>query len=303
MKLKEISDRNLIEELKLLRGKEREVTLKILLYLIEIDRRGIYRDYGYSSLFAFCTIALGYSEASAGRRVRSCRAMKENSELIHLYRAGKISLSSISAVAGTLKKENKDRIIPEIQGASRRTVEKIVARENPSRIIPKSRISARFVEQAPTPISSDTKPKIEERYEIKLSVSKECFEKFNKVRALSSHATGAKLERVFEHLLDRYLKQREPVRKRSSSTSSRYVSKAAKAEVLKRDNHQCMFVGKDGVRCQETHFLEFDHIQPYALGGTTTPDNLRLLCSAHNRLLSERTFGFTVGSQHVTPLQ
>jgi hypothetical protein len=37
--------------------------------------------------------------------------------------------------------------------------------------------------------------------------------------------------------------------------------------------------------------LEFDHIQPLALGGTTTPENLRLLCRAHNQFEAERVLG------------
>lgn len=47
----------------------------------------------------------------------------------------------------------------------------------------------------------------------------------------------------------------------------------------------------DGKRCEATHLLEFDHIVPYALGGTATAGNIRLRCRTHNQLEAERTFG------------
>jgi hypothetical protein len=37
--------------------------------------------------------------------------------------------------------------------------------------------------------------------------------------------------------------------------------------------------------------LEFDHIEPVARGGTSTVDNLRLRCRAHNQYEAERIFG------------
>ena len=47
----------------------------------------------------------------------------------------------------------------------------------------------------------------------------------------------------------------------------------------------------DGHRCEETGRLEIDHITPVALGGTTTPENLRVLCRAHNQFEAERVLG------------
>jgi hypothetical protein len=38
-------------------------------------------------------------------------------------------------------------------------------------------------------------------------------------------------------------------------------------------------------------FLEYDHIDPKALGGTSDAGNLRLMCRMHNRWLAEQTFG------------
>jgi len=50
-------------------------------------------------------------------------------------------------------------------------------------------------------------------------------------------------------------------------------------------------VGENGQRCPACSDLDFDHIIPVARGGRSTEDNVRLLCSAHNQLEAERTFG------------
>jgi 5-methylcytosine-specific restriction endonuclease McrA len=50
-------------------------------------------------------------------------------------------------------------------------------------------------------------------------------------------------------------------------------------------------VSASGRRCSETRDLEFDHIEPYAQGGTPSVANVRLLCRVHNQYEAERTFG------------
>jgi hypothetical protein len=63
-----------------------------------------------------------------------------------------------------------------------------------------------------------------------------------------------------------------------------------KREVWARDGGRCAFVGPDG-RCAERGFLEFHHVQPYALGGATTAGNLQLRCRAHNAYEADVAFG------------
>ncbi|MAE70888.1 MAG: hypothetical protein CME06_10515 [Gemmatimonadetes bacterium] len=50
-----------------------------------------------------------------------------------------------------------------------------------------------------------------------------------------------------------------------------------------RDGGRCAFVDRHGRRCNSQWLLELDHIHPFALGGSHHPDNLRLLCRAHNQ--------------------
>ena len=69
MELTNLSNEALLSELKNLRAEERALTRKLLEHLAELDRRKLYLEYGYSSLFAFTTQYLGYSEPAAQRRM------------------------------------------------------------------------------------------------------------------------------------------------------------------------------------------------------------------------------------------
>jgi vancomycin resistance protein YoaR len=49
-----------------------------------------------------------------------------------------------------------------------------------------------------------------------------------------------------------------------------------------RDLGRCAFVGTTGHRCNERRFVEFHHVDPYALGGEATVDGIQLRCRRHN---------------------
>jgi hypothetical protein len=62
-------------------------------------------------------------------------------------------------------------------------------------------------------------------------------------------------------------------------------------EVTARDAGRCRFVSPDGHRCEETRFLEFHHLVPYARGGRATVENIQLRCRAHNGYEVDLFFG------------
>jgi hypothetical protein len=61
--------------------------------------------------------------------------------------------------------------------------------------------------------------------------------------------------------------------------------------VFARDGEQCTYVDAEGLRCSSRAFLEVDHIDSRALGGSDEAVNLRVLCRAHNQLHAEDVFG------------
>jgi len=74
-------------------------------------------------------------------------------------------------------------------------------------------------------------------------------------------------------------------------TVPRSPSAEVAREVYARDEGQCTFIADGGRRCGTRAFLEFDHIEPAALGGEPTVGNLRLRCRAHNQRYARQCYG------------
>jgi len=71
----------------------------------------------------------------------------------------------------------------------------------------------------------------------------------------------------------------------------RHIPAATRDAVFARDKGRCTYVGRTGERCDATHNLQIDHVVPYARGGTSSIENLRLLCARHNKIEAERVYG------------
>lgn len=75
-------------------------------------------------------------------------------------------------------------------------------------------------------------------------------------------------------------------------TAARRSPKWVEDIVWRRDGGRCAYLGPEGLRCGETAWLELDHVVPWARGGRSDdPENIRLLCRAHNHAEAARLFG------------
>ena len=84
--------------------------------------------------------------------------------------------------------------------------------------------------------------------------------------------------------------QPEPSPRSNVKRRRHYPAEVARAVFL-RDGKQCSYVSPDGRRCNARRCLELDHIDPYAVGGQCTVENLRLRCRAHNQRYAQQYFG------------
>jgi len=94
--LRSLPDGQIIGQLKKISSKERELQATILLYLAEIERRRLYLPLGYGSLFDFCTSSLGYTRATAARRIASAKAAARFPVALDLLRSGEINITNLS---------------------------------------------------------------------------------------------------------------------------------------------------------------------------------------------------------------
>lgn len=253
-----LSDEQLVEETLRLATRECEATARLVAALVELDSRRLYLAQGYSSLFAYCTRGLHFSEHAPQALIE--RARQKTTKEVELLVAG---LQPKPPVPSTI------RTLPVVQ-SERETSE--------------PHLAASVVAQPPavpdTPPPSRrplVKPLSAQSYRLQITMSVGTHDKLRRAQALMRHRvpTGDPAT-ICDHALDALIREVEkgkcarverPRAGRASVDGSRHIPASVKREVWKRDEARCVFEGANGQRCAETDFLEFHHVVPDARRG------------------------------------
>jgi hypothetical protein len=212
---------------------------------------------------------------------------------------GSLSVATVRLLASQLTAGNHEMLLAAARGKSKRAVEEMLAGRFPKPDIPASvrklPYRGRFQRRRMV------RPLAPERYEIRFTASAETREKLRVAQDLLRHTIPdgdpAKIiDRALTVLLEDLARKKFGVtdRPRGSSGSApgrRDPGAKVRRTVSQRGGGRCTFVSKSGRRCNERAFIEFDHIEPYGVGGEATVGNIRLLCRAHNGFESERFYG------------
>jgi len=308
--IESITNDELLSNLNFLSSNERSAIAEVVLYLHHLDKRELYRDAGFSSLFAYCREKLKYSEGATCRRITAARALSTSPEIYELLKKGEISLCTVSQVAKAMTEENKEQILKTVPGQTSRQVQKILVDYGVVQKPKKERIMAKNVSVSVTedlfsaPQKASKEEKEEKRYSVTLELTEDEMELVQEARrmlgkgqikdVLLKGAEDIKKKRSVSQMKDSKVTAKVAVIEAPTikpKKQSRYIPVAVKREVTLRDKNQCTFCSPDGHRCTERYRLEFDHVQPFALGGGNEASNLRLVCRAHNSLYAERVFG------------
>jgi 5-methylcytosine-specific restriction endonuclease McrA len=286
-----------------LRKAEHENTVQIIEALVICDRERAYLPLGYSTLWAYLTEGLHYSNAAASRRFKAMKCAAKFPQVIDMLRDHRVSLSSLAKAESLLAESGSAaELLQRICGSSAAEVEKIVAAERPRPQKPREKV-ARVAVQHEDPLFASNPEPMEQRVSLRTTLTEERFEAFEKARAIISRkCPNASVEDVVNELVDQFLASRAPKNKKKPAANknptsttpkarSRHIPKATRDEVMLRDDEQCNFVGEDGHRCTARHNLHIDHIIPFARGGTHDASNLRVLCANHNQHEASKTFG------------
>lgn len=146
MNLKHLTDKVLLTDTRILVANEREISLKVLHHLKEIERRRLYSDLGYSSLFEYAVKELGYSEPSANRRINSARILRDIPEIGKKIEDGSLSMTNLSLVSQLFKNEEikdlaaKKEILSQIEGATKSECEKVLKSLAPPAELPPEKV-------------------------------------------------------------------------------------------------------------------------------------------------------------------
>ena len=278
-----LSSFDLLQRMERLVRSERKITHLILECINEIEVRKLHLKNGYSSMFDFLTQNLGYTPASAQRRLESARlirqmpiAVKEN--IIQKIEAGALQLSQISMVQKYSREKSK-------QTGSNVSIEQKqnILFDISNKTLAESEVIITKSLDVPTPVSSGSGSKSrhhqDESVTLTMTLSKEELEIIAKVRDMKTLATGS-LE-VKDLLV--YLAKRELKRKSQVRTVHEAAARAGKETCAAAPRPTCQF--RDPISkkvCGTSQFLTVDHIQPRWAGGSDEASNLRVLCKNHN---------------------
>lgn len=315
MNLATLSNNDLHESLKTLAAKERETTVAVLHHLREVERRMLYAELGYPSLWEYTVRELKYSEAAASRRISSMRLLKslpvaDKKVVEQKIEAGTLTLSTLSQAQSFFLREDvkavqdKKALLDVIEGKSRREVEReLVGRASSETFIQRERIR---------PLSAELSS-------LTLVVDEEMLRAVEELRGLLAHRLPrASIKDILTYAIKdqlRALKPKAPkqvapppveveevgkklsndvalVSTTAPSARSRNIPVEMRRQVWGRDEGQCTFVHEATKRrCSSTYALEIDHIVPFAMGGEHAAFNLRLRCPAHNQWHAVKSFG------------
>lgn len=312
LKLKNKSDETLLDDLKSLVSKERELVTEILHYLKEVEDRRLYLERGFSSLYDFATKELGYSEGAAHRRIAAMRLIKEIPQVEEKLEKGKISLMVASQIQSFVRRENKKRkeekkspisksekleLIEVLEGTSARICEKKLLERAPEIALPKEKVRS---------IS-------EEKTLVQFVADKKLMNKIERLKWLLSHQNvEGRYDQLFEKVIDMALEKLDPEKRRERrakkakkgalgessppalevETRNRHIPQAIRDQVWTRDRGRCQYQAPvTGKKCESQYCLEIDHRKAYALGGGHQIENLQLLCRNHKQHKARKIFG------------
>ena len=327
-----LSDRDLIAEVEGLAKSERLATARLIAALAELDARRLYLGEGCSSLFTYCTRVIGLSEHAAYGRIEAARAARRFPLIMDLLSDGSITLTTVGLLSPHLTPKNHREALATARGKSKRDVEQLVAHMAPRSDVPtvirklpaakppdtpreQPALAAMADDQLSSPSSSIASaakrapvatPLAPERYKVQFTASRETYDKLGGLRTSCGmpFPTGIRQSSSIAPsvLLAQLEKSKLGSTKRRISVSTTrggiwHIPAAVRRAGAVRDGGQCAFVGTHG-RCSERGFLEFHHLKPFAVGGSSLTDNIQLRCRAHNVHEANLYFGFGVNYEN-----
>ena len=108
--LNRMSNDQLLLQTKSLIQKERQINIQVLQHLQEIEKRKLYLDRGFPSLFEYAIKELGYSHSAAYRRIKAMRLCRDIPQATSKIKTGSLNLTTASQLQTFFeKKKRKDK--------------------------------------------------------------------------------------------------------------------------------------------------------------------------------------------------
>ncbi|MGA8892044.1 MAG: HNH endonuclease [Anaeromyxobacteraceae bacterium] len=292
--------------------------------LAEFDRRRLFRDLGYASLFDYLHRGLKLSRGAAHYRRTGASLVQTFPEVLAPIEDGRLCFSTVAVVASVLTEENRAEVLPRFFGLSKQEALELAAEVRPRALVPARTVvtrleraelpSPRFAPGGQREITEEigrivhpgelgsvgapvttaamvtvvpttaVVPMTATVSRLHITVSREFLALLEKARAGESHRNPGATDEEVLKLALEVLIEKQSRRKAS-------VPAKVKREVVARDEGKCQWKLPNGGVCGATARLEIDHVVPRGKGGPSTVDNCRVLCRGHNLEAARRADG------------
>lgn len=294
--LQKLNNHELNAKVKSLATEERKLTQNILHHLAEVDRRKLYLTMAFPSLFEYLVKEIGYSAGAAQRRIDAARLLQVIPEVSAKIESGAINLSQVSKLQQACRQAKK----------AGKKISVSLKREVLGKLEHQGTAATDLVlaQEFQLEIKAHDKVQIQRDESVRLEVtfSKEEMQLIRQAQDLLSNKTGGNLSQSIVEMARKVIRDSQPRKKSGNFAENVTSTVAVKVETrqsqklsalksltprLRRDvifrDLRCQYVdSKSGKACGSKRFLHIDHIVPLFAGGLHEPENLRVLCSAHN---------------------
>jgi len=127
----QLTDAELVEELKRCARNESASTASLVAHLAEMDVRELHLGMGFRSLYAYCLEELRLSESATCKRIEVARVARRHPALLDHLADGSLSLTTARMIGSHLTDDNNRELIAAAAGLGMRAVEDLIARRFP----------------------------------------------------------------------------------------------------------------------------------------------------------------------------
>jgi hypothetical protein len=168
----------------------------LIAVLQEVDAHRVYRCLGFSSLYRYCTEALGLSEAQAYNYIAVARKAVEVPALKAAVESGEITISKARRITSVINEENQEKWLCLAQDLTQRQLEKEVATAHPLQAAPES---TRFINDSVL--------------EMRVNVNEATFLMLERVKEIlrEKHQSAVSSDQALKALCGEFLGKHDPV--------------------------------------------------------------------------------------------
>ena len=179
----------------------RRLEFELMEAISEVDRQGVYKELGYTSLFSYCTKALGLSESCAYAFISVERKARQVPELQKAIKEGDLSISQGKRILAVLPTDqtpesakSAQQWINRARDLTQRQIEREIATVNPKEAVKES---MRYIQ--------------EQRVALKCGISEELMKKIERIKDIVSQkrSVPSSLEMALEEMAKTYLERND----------------------------------------------------------------------------------------------